>query len=337
MYSFRYKKQKKYEEEKDLKGRPLYNFFGEYVTKALNISESKANSYIKLWDKFGKNKQDLNPQILVSHLKLIMDLSEKNRDVILKAINNYQTERQVLKTEIFTEGNNVKKDVSKLRADVESGEIQAISTIAENVGIENDEDANNLLKELVEQKQEDKNEKRNSQKILSSVTESTYQNVDYNEDDNEPIYYGNDLQSDYFDVTEIFRHEPVDEQGLVGLFCCLFHLIKQRPFIFHEKEISFKSIKVIRQAYPDGVLQILNIGKDKKYTDMNVEFEFKSHNFIKHNHLSKSKLKCHLIICWENNIKGKTLKKYLDKLQKKGFPKILSIKDVLKTGKIELQ
>jgi hypothetical protein len=311
-----------------------YKYFASYLKKELNISETKAYSYIRIYEVFNGNQANISPNILVSHLKLLLDLDNTNRNLILGSLANLEIKRDTL----FANSEKDEKNFD-LRPPYESSDIQALVSIAESVGIDNQQDANKLVTEFIKQKKEEKEFKKKQQINLEEVTQNVQQQNDYDEDSDEPFYYGDDLKSDYFDIADIFRYEPVDEQGLVGMFCSLFHLIKNKPFSFQEKEISFKSIKIIRAAYPDGVVQVRNIGNEKKkYRDLNIEFEFLSSNFIKHKHLEQGTTKCHLIICWENNIRGETEKRYLNKLQaKKVFPKILSIKDLLKTGKIVLQ
>jgi hypothetical protein len=83
------------------------------------------------------------------------------------------------------------------------------------------------------------------------------------------------------------RHEPLNEQGVVYLFGVLS---RQLGFI----------IEAIRTDFPDceGKRQIQ--GKQNRWEQVSIEFEYKSSNFKEHGH---DPTNCDLIICWEHDWK----------------------------------
>jgi hypothetical protein len=83
------------------------------------------------------------------------------------------------------------------------------------------------------------------------------------------------------------RHAPLNEQGVVYLFGVLS---KQLGFI----------IEAVRTDFPDceGKRQVP--GKQNRWEQVSIEFEYKSSNFKEHGHnLSE----CDVIVCWEHDWK----------------------------------
>ena len=68
------------------------------------------------------------------------------------------------------------------------------------------------------------------------------------------------------------------------------------------KELYFLKIKGIRTRFPDGIIEF-NICDSRfktiRTTELFVEFEFESFNYIRHKHYD-SKGKCDLIVCWKH-------------------------------------
>jgi hypothetical protein len=83
------------------------------------------------------------------------------------------------------------------------------------------------------------------------------------------------------------RHAPLNEQGVVYLFGILS---KQLGFI----------IEAVRTDFPDceGKRQIP--GKQGRWEQVSIEFEYKSSNFKEHGHNPDE---CDVIVCWENDWK----------------------------------
>lgn len=81
------------------------------------------------------------------------------------------------------------------------------------------------------------------------------------------------------------RHEPLNEQGVVYLFGVLS---RQLGFI----------IEAIRTEFPDceGKRQIP--GKQNRWEQVSIEFEYRSSNFLEHEHNPNE---CDVIVCWEHD------------------------------------
>jgi hypothetical protein len=79
------------------------------------------------------------------------------------------------------------------------------------------------------------------------------------------------------------QHAPVNEQGVVFLFGMV------------ARELDYV-VEVVRTGFPDCEAKH-RVGKDR-WEKVRIEFEFKSHNFIDHDHDING---CDLIVCWENN------------------------------------
>ena len=130
------------------------------------------------------------------------------------------------------------------------------------------------------------------------------------------------------ELEEILDYEPVDEQGLVALFCCLFPLLKKTKFDIQEKEILFDKIQYIRSAFPDSSIRCRILNKRKSYFEnLNIEFEFESSNYLSHKHLFAENAKeCDIIIAWEDNLSKSN--RISDEI-KEILPPILSIKNLV--------
>ncbi|SEH07619.1 hypothetical protein [Candidatus Venteria ishoeyi] len=140
--------------------------------------------------------------------------------------------------------------------------------------------------------------------------------------------YGMPIISNYFnEITRLFPNEPISEQGLVGLFCAMFFILKKLEFNHENKVINFESIVYIRTPYPDARIQAINRVNNNLIT-LDVEFELNSSNYIKHGHHKEKNKKCDLIICWDNN---------LDKSSSyNSIPNVLSLKNLFNEGNIRL-
>lgn len=83
------------------------------------------------------------------------------------------------------------------------------------------------------------------------------------------------------------RYAPLNEQGVVYLFAMI------------SKELGF-TIEAIRTAFPDCVGKREIKGKRGRLEDVDIEFEYKSSDFLKHRHNIKG---CNIIVCWEHDWK----------------------------------
>src|SRR5258707_3773424 len=89
--------------------------------------------------------------------------------------------------------------------------------------------------------------------------------------------YGNPMH------LQIFRKEPVNEQGIVLLFGML---AKDLGYMIEAVQKGFPDCEAMRQIAPD------------RWQGVNIEFEFESKNFHQHGHLANG---CDVIVCWRHN------------------------------------
>lgn len=161
--------------------------------------------------------------------------------------------------------------------------------------------------------------------------------------------WGPDLKTSYFpEIENIYSKEPIDEQGLVGLFCTIFPIIKSQNLTIKcldylkflqlsgTQELKFFKIKGIRTRFPDAIIEFAffdyKFTKEKR-TELFIEFEFESYNYIRHKHYD-SEEKCHLIVCWKHDELSRENWKKIYYF--KPLPFILSVKNLLETGEINL-
>lgn len=141
---------------------------------------------------------------------------------------------------------------------------------------------------------------------------------------------GREIKSDYFKCN-FYAFEPTTEQGLIGLFCTIFHLIANPGFKFNfgKETMSFSRILNLKTSFPDAKIECVVYDRNGNPTghfyELHVELEYKSHNYIQHLHQITPKRYCSMIICWENNWN-----------EEKPYVHILSIKELLEKGQIVL-
>ena len=164
--------------------------------------------------------------------------------------------------------------------------------------------------------------------------------------------WGPDLKTSYFrEIESIYARQPIDEQGLVGLFCTIFPLIKSNNLtikcldylkfldISVTTELYFQKIKGIRTRFPDAIIEFTIFDRKSsktKTTELFIEFEFESFNYVRHKHYD-SKEKCHLIVCWKHEelSQWENWKKFSHN-KTQPLPFILSVKNLLESGEINL-
>lgn len=140
---------------------------------------------------------------------------------------------------------------------------------------------------------------------------------------------GDKIQSDYFqEVTELFPYKPIDEQGLVGLFCMMFPHLREKVFRFGSFLLQFERIEFLRTQFPDSLLIAKNTNKPNGVKLLHSEFEYESGNYLRHKHHEAKNRKCDLIICWKNDLD--------EGLVYENVPPVLSVENVLRYGEIEL-
>ena len=107
----------------------------------------------------------------------------------------------------------------------------------------------------------------------------------------------------------------------------MFYLIKEKniKFLWRNYQISFSKIIDVKVSFPDAEIEFFNYENSRTgKIRLNVEFEYESINYIKHQHHREFE-KCDLIICWLNNWSSPAY-----------YAPILCIKELLETGEINL-
>ena len=134
-----------------------------------------------------------------------------------------------------------------------------------------------------------------------------------------------------------YENEPIDEMGVVALFCSIFDGLKKIPFEFEVdksgrlEQILFRNLKFVRTAFPDACVRCTSNHRKTEF-ELHVEFEFESKNYWKHGH-RHSPRHCDLVVCWEDNWQTSRLRKLLPP---RSIPPTIALKNVMQTGAIEL-
>lgn len=146
--------------------------------------------------------------------------------------------------------------------------------------------------------------------------------------------FGKNLQSKFIPDIKMEK-EPINEMGVVALFCLIFDYFEDY-FVIENIELKIDKIKFIQAPFPDVCITCkLKDTRKEKYTELFVEFEFESYEYIKHKHHRSRKAKdCKLIICWEDNAKTHHSRKDIEVV--KNMPPVFELKNFLETGKITL-
>lgn len=145
------------------------------------------------------------------------------------------------------------------------------------------------------------------------------------------VKFGKPLSSKF--ISELLMEkEPINEMGVVGLFCLIFPYLK-KYFNLKGEKIAFKSIKYIQAPFPDACILCQVKDNKKTETELLIEFEFESFEYIRHKHHLSDK-KCDMIICWQDNAKTKKSREGMEVVRK--MPPVFELKEFLETGNIEL-
>ncbi len=271
-----------------------YKGFGEYVVKELNISEGKAYKYIQIYKIFF-DEDEISPLAKQIHLILLVNQDEDIRSLTL----------QQMKAD---DDINIKKNVN-----------QKEPSYTENIL----KGTTNLLKSA----------KKSNIKLTTALAEKAFF-VSRNFGSYKlPIPTGKTLETnEYFEeIRKIFPYEPTEESSVVALFCCMFYKLMNIPFIYKNKEFTFKFIKYFTsKESPDAEIYLEDTKTNLTYP-FKVEFEHLSTNFICHGHIYDDKT-YHILICWENNFRNLHLIEF-----ENAIPPTISIKDLLKTVKVEFK
>jgi hypothetical protein len=146
--------------------------------------------------------------------------------------------------------------------------------------------------------------------------------------------FGKNLKSRFIPDIKMEK-EPINEMGVVALFCLIFDYFEDY-FEIDDNELRFSKIKFVQAPFPDACITCkLKNNRKEKYTELFAEFEFESFEYINHRHHRSIKAKdCKLIICWEDNAKRHHKRKNYPEVI--NMPPVFELKNFLETGEIRL-
>ena len=299
--------------------------FDIYVRRELNISETKAYSYIKIYIIY--EEEDIGDLMLVTHLIYLAEQNQNIREKLLIALREIDAKKiknrniQNISKEKTNAGNyelfdnslqqhSEKQQKEDLRPDYDKD----ILTTGINLLNSAEQNGIRITEKLA----------KNAIIVATEINQRNFENIKL------PNRTGKRMKSIYFPtICELFEFEPISEMGLVSLFCTMLHLITDIKFKFNKNtDLYFKSLQYVRVAFPDAGIKFVN-GKNEEAI-LNVEFELNTRNFLLHEH-NKSDRECHLIIAWENDLNKSKIEEFGQKI-----PPIISIREVIETGQINL-
>jgi hypothetical protein len=270
-----------------------YATFSDYTRMELGMSSRIALQYIEIFEKIPEDQ--INENTPVSYLYILLDMNDRDRLKFLSSINKLY--EKIKNKNLYLFGGHRRLFSQSL----DSAKNMIFSSNQELL----EEDIDNILEELLKKQNDEIQRKRFIKYTM-----------------------GEEINTTYFPyLSASYAREPVDEQGLVGLFCTMFPCLKEHQFTVHNRQIIFSRIIYTRNAFPDAQIEVIVLEKNgKKFTTLDIEFEFNSFNYILHKHHQSYKT-CEMIICWENNWKN-------DKITK---PPILSVKKLIDSGTIQIE
>ena len=326
----------------------LANFesFDSYVLKTFALSKLQTENYIKIFNGITASHL-ITKKMAISHLEEVIVLKDKKAiEELLKTLGEMELEMEKEK-----ENKNGKYSVPYNRQIIASIVSQYENYLQKQSN--NKKSNDNLPPSSDDSSESNKNEKSteidfNFLEALNTEI-SDYESQREQKKNQRSDIWGPDLKTSYFpEIENIYSKEPIDEQGLVGLFCTIFPIIKSQKTIkcldylkflqlSGTQELKFLKIKGIRTRFPDAIIEFAfsdyKFTKEKR-TELFIEFEFESYNYIRHKHYD-SEEKCNLIVCWKHEelSQWENWKKIY---YFKPLPFILSVKNLLETGEINL-
>jgi len=296
--------------------KPKYKNFKFYTKEEFNITDNTAEQYIKVHQKIPFDM--ITDNMLISHLYTIAEMQDDLKNKVLKTMQ-WAEKNENIQEENIQEENKLPYDGDVILV------LKQIVESAKSNHLLSDEILQEIFKEILNQDiKENKRKTRNKKNPLEEAM---------------PIDRLRIHQS-FKNVSSIYSHAPISEQGLVGLFCTMFHIIRKKKLDYEKNKYRFSRILYVRTEFPDAKIELereyeedklsifnsLNMPEDKVIPNyIDIEFELDSFNYWRHKH-HEAKEKCDMIICWEI---GKTFKEI-------NMPPILSIRELLESGTITL-
>lgn len=280
--------------------KSIYKNFNQYTKKEFGINGDTAQKYIKIYQLIPIKK--ITDNMLVSHLYTITEMKEKFREEVL----------DILALEGKANGD---KETPPYDGDIVIIFKNILESAKSSLDKNKFKEIFNFIKQLdAQENKRRENSRRNPLKDAIKLQELSVHNK-------------------YKPTLNLYQLAPISEQGLVGLFCTIFHLLQKEKFTYKDYTINFEQIIYIRTEYPDakiGISKSINpvnntFGEKDECKMIDIEFELNSFNYWRHKHHQSSE-NCDMIICWK-----------MDKLPiEVEIPPVLCLKDVLESGKIKL-
>ena len=292
-----------------------YENFNDYTKKEFNITANTAEQYIKIYEKIPLEM--ITDNMLVSHLYTLAEMPDELKNKVLKTMRWAEE--------------NIKSKNSENKVPYDGNMVLVLKQIIESAK-ENSLLSDDILQEIfiesLNQDIEDSNRRtRHKKDPLKEAIPI----------DKLPIH------NSFKEVSSIYSYAPISEQGLVGLFCTIFHILRKKTINYKGKQYNFSRILYIRVEFPDAKIELTKSiaqqlswfpsvddidlfgSVDNINIKLDIEFELESFNYWRHKHQEATE-NCDMIICWEI---GKSFKEI-------NMPPILSIKELLEIGEIIL-
>ncbi|MBD2003842.1 MULTISPECIES: hypothetical protein [Cyanophyceae] len=311
--------------------------FEIFISDTIGLSKAQTDIRLEIF-KWIKNPNLISKRMGISHLEQVIRL--KDEKAIEKLLN------ELLKIENKNKENNIPY-TERIIASVVSKHQRHLQNQSNNKNLSLFSDDNS-----------ESNENQKSTEIDFDFIDSLKTEIlDYESQSEQKKsaradIWGQDIQTSCFpEIEDIYSKKPIDEQGLVGLFCTIFPIIKSKKLTIKDSDflgfceiplkyqLYFLKIKGIRTRFPDAIIDFAICNQDLTIyatTEISVEFEFESFNYTRHRHYETHE-KCPLIVCWKHEelSKWKNWKQIYYK-KDKPLPFILSVEKLLETGEINL-
>jgi hypothetical protein len=327
----------------------LANFekdFESFVSETFGLSKLQTEIRIAIYNGI-KNSDLITKKMAISHLEQVIRLDDKKaREELLETLRKMEDENKNEKYSVPYTAKIIASIVSQYEKYLQKQSNNKKSNY--NLPLFSDDSS--------ESNKNEKSTEIDFNFIEALNTEiSDYESQSEQKKNQRSDIWGPDLKTSYFqEIESIYAKQPIDEQGLVGLFCTLFPILKTNnlniqcldylKFLkvdkIHQRQLNFSKIKGIRTRFPDASIEFNiydhNVKKTLGTTELFVEFEFESYNYIRHKHY-EAEGKCHLIVCWKHEELSLWERwKNFSSNKSQPLPFILSVENLLATGEINL-
>lgn len=329
----------------------LANFekkFESFVSEIFGLSKPQTEIRIAIYN--GIKKSDLiTKKMAISHLEQVIRLDDKKaREELLETLRKMENENKNEKNSVPYNATIIASIVSQYEKSLQKQSNNKKSNY--NLPLFSDDSSES-------NKNEESTERDFNFRDALNTEISDYESQIEQKKNQRSDIWGLDLKPSHLqEIESLYAKQPIDEQGLVGLFCTLFPILKTNnlniqcldflKFLkvdkIHQRpcQLNFSKIKGIRTRFPDASIEFnicdRNVKTPLGTTELFVEFEFESYNYIRHKHY-EDEGKCHLIVCWKHEELSQWERwKNFSYNKSQPLPFILSVENLLATGEINL-